>query len=82
MNIFIITGISEEVASLKSYQQTQKDVSWWLTRKVARDHMNQHRNLSQTEYGMTIISEFVVFYISFFNIIFNLILTHKYVGSI
>lgn len=60
---------------------TQKDVSWWLTRKVTRDHMNQHRNLSQAEYGMTIISEFVVFYISFLNIIFNLILTHKYVGS-
>jgi len=30
VNIFIITGISEEVASLKSYQQTQKDVSWRL----------------------------------------------------
>ena len=57
MNIFIITAISEEVASLKSYQQTQKDVSWWLTRKVTGDHMNQHRNLSQAEYDITIISE-------------------------
>ena len=82
MNIFIITGISEEVASLKSYQQTQKDVSWWLIRKVTRDHMNQQGNLSQMEYGMTIISEFIVFHISFFNIIFHLFLTHKYVGSI